>query len=364
MVDINLFKDDDEDEKKWDSSPGKSEGLGDDFKDDFDLGGGLTDGPHLEDDSLLGDIDAIPDLEESMENGKEENYEIGDDVRKKTSPVLWIVLGIVLIAAFFYWFVYQPAEKKKLKIPNLVMSRNRQIPAGQTQDSTQLGERSLTQKPPQNIPSSTVTEVMNGDLPKEIVPIPTSIEATKAAFYDLIHSEQFAAVLIYGNRFMVEYVSETPGIANSMGHRIQTLLGSAGYKVSPEERHRTAGKIYYWGVVSGVLPQPAKIISQVAIKQFSSKDAFITEIRSISTQHKVVIQEVDKMASSIEKNKNQFLVKMTIAGSRGNIFAFLDALKGMQGSFVLTKLLLVPELYSDFKAEKVKIVIDLLVSVQ
>ncbi|MFC1501818.1 hypothetical protein ACFL6A_00230 [bacterium] len=373
MVDINLFKDDGEEEKKWDSSPDKADGMEDDFKDDLNMGEDLGGSPSLDDDSLLGDIDAIPDLEESMESEQEEDYEIGDVTKKKTSPVLWIVLGVVLIGAFYYWFVYEPAQKKKLKTPNLVMRTNRPDMAGQPQDTTRSVQSNVTQEPPKTTPqtsqptitpTTTVARVMGGELPVVVVPVATSVEATKAAFNDLVRSGQFAAVLIDGNRFMVEYVSETPGIAKSMGHRIQTLLNSTGYKTSPEEGHRTAGKKYYWGVVSGTLPQQTQLLSQISTKQYPSANSFIAEIRGASSRHKVVVQEVETMSTQMANNRKKSLIKMTLAGSRSNMFTLLDSLKGMQANLTLAKLLLVPSKYSDFNAESVKTVIDFVISVQ
>jgi len=363
MVDINLFKDD-EDEKDWKPTPGEGEELEGNRQEDLEFEEDVWETPALGDEDILGDEETIPDFEEPGEIEEEEDYEFGDVKKKKTSVWLWFLMGIVLVCASLYLFVLQPRQIgiKRLttyvtKKPSEAGKRVEEIQERGLDRDAALVDSSGVDR------SGQVAAMVDSDYSRAMGSVSTAVEASRAVFEDLTRHGQFGAVLLTGDRFFVEYVSETPGVAKAMGHRIQTLLGASGFKVSPEERHRTAGRIHYWGVVSGELPQKARGAARTPVQRFATAESFIEGIKGFVLQHRLTVRGLQKLSESSEEGTRQTCIRVKVEGSKTHALDFLESLKGFQGNYGLAKLLLVPSNYSDFKANQVKLVLDFLVSV-
>jgi hypothetical protein len=363
MVDINLFKE--EDEEEWKSPPDEG---GEDVEgvlgEDLDLGGEETDAesPSFEDEKFLSDEDAIPDFEEPEERELEEDYEYGDS-RARGAPVwLWALLGAVVVAAAFYLFYLQPRQKAKSQMQTVTLRKSpadslapglqrqsAQAVATGADSSTTLGDQrsgeaavSRDAVSTTNVPSSTILFV----------------NAATAVFDNLSSQGQLGTIVFEGGKFHVGYVSSTPGVAQTMGQRVQRLIGASAVRVSPEDRHSTAGKIQYWGVVSGDLPSGGAAVPQASTTRFNSADGFVAGIRGLGTENRMTFQQTEKFSIQSEGRRRKAPVRMKIEGARANAINFLNALKGFQGNYDLTKLTIAPVNISDYTASQVKLVLD------
>jgi len=363
MVDINLFKEEEEEKRERAPTSKKGREFEDDLGEDLELEKELS-GSSLSDEELLSD-EALPDFEEPEEK-EEEDYEFGEAKEKKSSLFVWILLVIVVVSAALYLFVLQPKQIKPKQMTTPFPHEppvDEKLAQEQKQRTGEAVEKIGTITAPQDSsPSSRVAAMMDKEPFKILGSIETSVEASKIVLQDLTSRGQFGAVLISGNRFIVEYVSETPNVARPMGYKIQTLLGASSHKVSPEDRHRTSGRIYYYGVVSGDLPQKPSKGTVTPARQFATVDSFIEGVKSLTKQNRLITQEVQKLSESSGKGVRQVSVRMKIEGGKAQAVAFLDSLIGFQGNCSIAKLLLVPLDYSDFEASQVKLVLDFYVT--
>jgi hypothetical protein len=351
MVDINLIKDDEE--KEWEpDSPGADEFIGEATKDEMKLDPDEK-VPSFDDVNLGGNAnESLLDDEES----EDEQYGIKGNGKMKKSPMwLWLLLGLVLVAVALYLFVLEPRFSKSRKAA-AAGPRKRA-------DSTQVAGGNKAGVPPQDSGRTALTQPGSGRptaLP-ESGSISYFIESSKSIFEQLTRSGQFGAVLITASRFFVEYVSQTPNAGSQIGNQVQALLGASKFTASPEEKHRTAGKMFYWGVVSGDLPKSYQRDNSIVAKQFSSLDGFVEGLRTFVRQYPLNIRSVQKLPSGSDRGQKQTNVRIIIDGSKTNGLLFLKTLQGFQGNFALDKLLIAPATYSDFTADKMKIVLDFMV---
>ena len=365
MVDINLFKEDEED-KEWKPTLDDENVLEGELTKDLDFGDDIHEPPDLNKDMLLDDEEEIPDFKETDENELEEDYEYGEIREKKPPVLLWLFLGVVVIGVALYLFLIRSGRLSKSDIVNLISKRpavSDSLSSKQVSKEPSVGTEgqqtdSQTQIAQGRPISERVTTMMNEGSLQVKASVGTLVDASKIIVQDLSRYGQFGAMLISGDRFFVEYVSETPGVTKSMGHRIQTLLNASGHTVSPEERHRTAGRIHYYGVVSGGLPKKSGFVIQPGTGRYTSVDQFVSGVNTLSLQNRMVIQETQKFSDRSDRELKQAFVRMKMEGSKENALAFMESLKNLQGSFGLAKVLIVPANYSDFTAGQVKVVIE------
>jgi len=357
MVDINLFKDEGEDE--WTLNPDEGEGNGDELKDDLVFGDEISEST-LDDEALFGDEeDSIPDLEESEEVFKgEDEYNYGEAREKKSSFLLWAVLFVALIGVGFVIFQFvlprlRSPETKEASAP----SRQEALKsvtgepgemAVSREDSSTGGEKLVE-------PGIKIT-----DQPSMLLPM---IENSKKVFQALTQTGQFESVIISGNKFHVGYVSETPNVAESMGHKIKTLLNVSSVIVSPEDGHRTAGKMYYHGVVSGQLSYPATSVTPTSANRFNTIEAFERVIKGLVQRNSLSVKEIQNLSEKDENGRKETEIRVKIQGGKERVLAFLDALKQVRGNFVLNELLIAPVMIVDFQANEIKLVLGFLVSI-
>ncbi len=365
MVDINLFKDEDE-EEKWESDSGGDEksDAGDDLIDDFPIEEELTESSALSDNDLLDSDEPIPDFEEPEENALEEDYQFGDIKEKKTSPWIWVALGVVLIFAAVYFFYIQPRQTP----PEQVVPR---MPSGlseggvSSEGASDSGEGVVDSGSEEGVVSeesgaASETEVQSqiGGL-NALASVSAVVDASVAVFSNLTQTGQLGTIVLEGYQFHVGYVSETPGVAQAMGARIQSILGISEFNVSPEDPHRTAGRMHYWGVISGVIPQKASTSSSSAeSRQFATTDQFIQEINTLIQNNRLSVEETQKFSARSEGGLNQVPIRMKIEGNKAQTLGFLNSLKGLQGNYRLLKLTMAPVDISDFQASQVKLVLE------
>jgi len=369
MVDINLFKEEDEEELKP-SGEGEGENLEDELGEDFGLEEEESEPSPLDedDDSLLGDEEVIPDFDEPDEQEVEEDYEYGETKTKRTPVWLWALLGVVLIGASVYLFWYQPRQKRKSAASrqsavDLVSVDSLRQGAQQSQagpitagrDSSGITRDTTSQKDRVSglVPATT----------KGLTPSTLFIDVASAVFENLSAQGQLGTIILEGNKFHVGYVSSTPGTAQQMGQRIQRLIGAAGFQVSPEDRHRTAGKIQYWGVVSGEMPAMKQEGPPPSSGRFPTADSFINGVKELVQQSQLSFQQAEKFAVRSIQGVRQIPVRAKVEGNKANALMFLKNLKGFQGNYNVSKLTIAPVNISDFKASEVKLVLDFLISV-
>ncbi|HHS13231.1 MAG TPA: hypothetical protein ENN03_05620 [bacterium] len=368
MVDINLFRDEEEKEEKdkkdqWETPEGDDDLLDKELGDELMFEEESSKSSSLFNEELLGEEEeAIPDFDVPDDTDKED-YEFGEVKARKTSPGVWIALGVVIIAAGLYLFVLQPKGSRpkeaspSVKRPASVVRR----PQTMQEDAAQ----ELTPQPASK-PQATehVAEMVDRTSTVYRVPTSTMVNASRAAYEDLSRQRQFGAVLINGDRFHVEYVSETPNVANAMGHRIKTLMGAASFKASPEDRHQTSGRYFYWGVISGVLPTVRTAGTPAAgTASYASEAQFKTAVQQLITKYQMASREFVKLSESREAGGRQLLIRVKTDGSRANALAFLNGLKSFEGNHHVLKLLLAPVEYADFQGDRVKIVLDFAVQI-
>jgi hypothetical protein len=381
MVDINLFKEDGEEELGWGGeSSGNEESNDDTIGDEFGLDEGeeldgelkeelsfeedFDEAPTLDDEELLGDDDVVPDFDESEEDISDEDYAFGEVKRKSTSPVIWILLGIVVVGAGIYKFWWEPQQNAKKPViatrppdVNTLIEKMRQEQAQETPGETEGSEIESTpivaetSKPPIK-----VSKYKSGD-------ITGHLDAAVSVFENLSQQGQLGTIVIDGNQFRIGYVSATPNVANAMGHRIQTLLGVTETKNSPEERHQTAGVVRYWGVVSGSMPQLNGQTSQSQSKSFMNTDQFLNWLKEYCANRSIAVKQTETFTEKSVAGKKMIPVRIKTEGRKAQVIQFLKGLKGFQGNYVMTKVIFTSVNISDYEAKQVKVVLDFLYEV-
>ncbi len=365
MVDINLFKD--EDEEKWESDSGGEEknDSGDDLIDEFPIDEELTQSSALSDKDLLNSDEPIPDFDEPEENMLEEDYQFGDIKEKRTSPWIWVALGVVLAFAAFYFFYYLPKQPQSepivARMPSGLnegdVSSEQEQTADIVEDNVDSDSRESGVVTGEGTASREAENQISGL--NALASVGTVVNASVAVFNNLTQTGQLGTIVLEGYRFHVGYVSETPGVAQAMGERIQSILGILEFDVSPEDPHRTAGKMHYWGVVSGVIPQKTSTpLPSSESRQFTTTDQFIQEMNTLVQNNRLSVQETQKFSERFEEGLNQIPIRMKIEGNKAQTLGFLNALKGFQGNYRLLKLTMAPVDISDFQANQVKLVLE------
>ena len=356
MVDIDLFKDEGED-KDWESSPEGSDDFGDELKDDLDLGEDFQDSSALEPEGILDDEEAIPDFEEPDESEDYDDYEYGEVKDKKTSPILYVILGVVIVFAAAYFLGLIPGFKPPGKtITSRPVDTIRKPPSLVVEDTTRI--ETTTQLPPDQ-ESSADQRTTPLKMTKSGERHAVLVNSCQSILNNLTQNGQFGTLMIDGNRFSVQYVSETPGMSQAMSEKIKGLLGATNIKVSSEDSQRSQGKRVYFGVVSGELPVGAMSAAGAGKTNFLSLDQFNNQIKSIANQYGLSILKIDKLAA--HNGGRQQAVQIKIEGSKNQALTFLSSLNTIQSKFEIDKLLLVPAEYTDYNASRLKVVLDILV---
>jgi len=355
MVDINLFKDDDnQEDRNQNSNEGAGEDQNADLGDDFNFDDDFNETSSLDDAALLGEEDAIPDFEEPEDTVGEEDYDYGEVKKQKTSPVIWVMLGLAILV-FVYFYVVDPMLKKqkqavrpKKPVATRVVQSDENQRAGVTQTTqTPTGQ---TAKPGKTTPGGTIAQ--KGKT------IPVFVNSGKAIFNDLSSQGQLGTIVLDGNHFNIGYVSSTPNVAQTVGKRIQQLLGITTFKASPEDRHRTAGKIHYWGVISGKLFDESVIVFRSTGKQFVSATQFSDELKTLAKNQGVSVSQTQTFSQRTEGSAKFLPIQMKFQGSKTQLVSFMSALNGFKGNFGLTKLTIAPVSISDFKATQAKLLLE------
>ncbi|MBN2417571.1 hypothetical protein JXO52_17170 [bacterium] len=416
MVDINLFKDEEEDDLEpkpnqdinlplddvddflSDSSvpdtdfsdsdllgPGdaSARGTSDSDLSDLDLGGDDLGGKldfeeDLSDfddrsfgrrDSAKGRVDdafldeEFGDLPEEDGVGDTSDYAFGDVQKKRTPAWIWILFLVVVGSVCVYLFVLQPrmVQYKTVSVrqPGVTMTDSSAIAQA---DSARRAQDSLSTRitqPATNNAAAAAAGAGNRTAlsPADIGSRSVYASAALRILEDLSKTAQFGAVLISGPQFAaVQYVSETPNVSQAMGHKIGTLLQLTSVKKSPEERHRTGGKLYYYGVVSGTLPGGGA--GERSTGQVQSYADFTRDVKNSIRQHGLTLTDIQKLNEKQVQGHVQTDIRIKVSGSKAAVTAFLPTIGSMKDNIYITKLFMTPSVYTDFQAEQVKLVLE------
>jgi len=402
MVDINLFKDEGEDDKDWTPGPDDESGLGDELNDDFGfdedegfeenldehLGFGtesesdsdselepaaeLEEEVSLDDEDLLDDVEDVPDFEEPEEDLLEEEYGVGQDKAKKTSPFIWVFLGIVVVGAAIYQFVIEPRQRAKQAVVTekpdvnklIAQMRQEQGVPDTTQAAVVTEEADSVS---QQVPVQVATQEQQTE-ETEAAPVQSgSVEtASLVSVYlpqagtvldNLSKQGQLGTIILNANQFHIGYVSESPNASSAMEHRIKTLMEVSNVKSSPEERHTTNGRVRYWGVVTGRL-QNKSASASAQNKMHSSSDSFIQWVKTVAQGSRLSVKQTEKFARQTAAGKNLTPVRIKVEGNRTQIVQFLASLGKYQGNYTLGKMVIAPVTITDYEARQARIVLD------
>jgi len=339
MVDINLFDENDTGKpKKWDDSDSGSHSLGsEDLDEDLAFDNKKT---KLKNEDPFQAEDTVPDWGENEELGAMPAETGG---RKKSSVGLLAVLGTLLVAAAVFFLYIYPGMTK----PKKPATTTRTGPA------VKPGETAVK---PVGRPDSLRAAGRAGS-------IAYAVQAAQKAFLNLSEQGQLGVVIINAKQFMVQYVSETPGVANAMGQRIQTLLGVPRYTASPEDRHQTAGQTRYWGVISGQWVQP--LTNPVAIGAAGSMntDMLIARMKEEALKKGLTSRDVQKFPTLKEGVINKSSARIIVEGEKSKVVEFLGSLQNIEGRWGLSKILIAPLKIEDFYARQAKLDIEFWVAV-
>ena len=354
MVDINLFKDDEDEKGEWQPTSGGEGELEDELREETLGAEGDFSGPSpLDEEGLLGSEDeVIPEFGEHEEGEQEEDYEFGGGREKKTPLWLWAFLGLVLIGAVIYLFIIQPRQKKQGE--ELLSSRT-QLTADSLSSVRRLGAVGTVRK------DSSAAARKDSSISRpavEGVSASMYVEAAGAVLENLSRQGQLGTIVVERDQFHVGYVSETPNVAQAMGHRIQTLLGASSFKVSPEDRHTTGGRIRYWGVVSGTLPKKASGVVETTGERFETEQSFIDGMKGRIQQHGLSIQQTEKFSVQSVGGIRQIPIRMKVEGSKNQVASFFNGMKKYRGNYGLNKITIAPANISDFFANRVIVMLD------
>jgi hypothetical protein len=339
MVDINLFEDEDEQlgkkEKAGDPAGKKESGLSgdplkeDDFNFDEDPAGVSLD--------PFGESEIKPEFD--SENADRQKSGKGGGKTKKVSPV-FIVLGVVVLAVVVFVQFFMPSPKPAPKLRQL-------RPGLQVKpDTAKIGAGNISQK---NLPpSGSALEEASSQTVKYV-------ETTKTILENLGRDGQFGVLLLKGDQFFVEYTTADRGLSETMGRKIQTMIGADGFKVSREEKRTVNQTTWYFGVVSGKMPAVKPAVPK---PQKTTADQFIEQLKSLVSQKGLSNSKIQKFSEYSRNMKLQTPVSLRAEGIRKNAVAFLESCKTLQGNYELQTLLVSPLEIADRQANQVKVVVD------
>ncbi len=373
MVDINLFKEDEEKEWQPDSEGNENESQ-DTFDDDLGFDDTLDGDEDVEreeapsdNEDFLGEDEAIPEFDDEEDDieaedlDQELDYDYGEAKDKKAPVWLWIVLILVVLGAGFYLFVYPKMTPPiSTDIPRQQeISQTKKTP-GIKPDSTKADSAAAATLSQIQQQTTTIKDPSAQTRPARFIQSNNAalISVSETIFNNLAQQNQFGAMLISENQFMIQYASETAGVAQAMGHRIKTLIGVSEIKISPEDRNVKGNRVRYEGVISGTLPDKTYRVSNPVVKQYANARSFEQDIRGMLSQYKLKIQSIQKLSATSEGEP----VRIKAEGSRPNILGFMNSLKNIQGNLHMEKLFLSPASHTDFDAENVKLVLDFVVA--
>jgi hypothetical protein len=340
MVDINLFEDDDEQlgkkEKVGDSSGKKESGLSgdtlkeDDFNFDEDPAGVSLD--------PFGESEIKPEFSEP-ESASRQKSGRGGGKTAAVSPVV-IVLGLVVLAVVVYLKFFMSSPKS-------VPQPQRSKPAFQMKpDTTRKGTGASALK---------AVPFPGGTAGEASIQTVKYIETTKTILENLGRDGQFGVLLLKGDQFFVEYAAANGGLSESIGKKIQNLIGADGFTVSKEERRLINQTAWYFGVISGKLPS---MNPPVPKPQRMTADQFVEQVKNLVGQNGLNSSKIQKFSEYMRNMKLQTPVSLRAEGSRKNTMEFLESCKNLQGNFELMTVLVVPLEIADRQANQVKLVVD------
>jgi len=327
MVDINLFEDDDEQlgkkEKTGDPSGKKESGLsGDSLKeDDF----------NFDEDPAGASLDPFDESEIKPEFRTEDaDRQIssrGTGKAKKVSPVI-IVLGVVVLAVVVYmqFFMSTPKSVPQPKQPRPII--------------------------PAKIDTAKVGIIAIGEASSQTVKY---IEITKSILENLGRDGNFGVLLLKDDRFFVEYAAVKRGLSETIGKKVQNMIGADGFTVSREEKHTVRETVWYFGVISGKLPSMKPAVPKA---QQITANQFIEQLKNLGNQKGLSNSKIQKFSAYSRNMKLQTPVTFRAEGNRQNAVAFLESCKILQGNYELLTLLVAPLEIADRQANNVKLIVD------
>jgi hypothetical protein len=350
MVDINLFDDEEEKsgkrENDWDSTPDKPEGKKpESLKDDLNLDDDFGNTASLGDETLLGEEEVVPELDDSESKGTGGDYGSRSSKKKKTQPVYFVILALFFVIAVVY--VYFMTQSRK-------GGGRKTLSSKQTASLTKPGSVSTARKGAGRTGAS-------ADSIRSVAAtgakLTGPIELAKTVFDDLSRQSQFGAILLDGERFAVEYVTDSPGGSQEMGKRIQKIIGISEFKSSPEEKHTLNGRTTYWGVISGTIAVKPVPGFQTTSAKFATADQFAEQVKGLAKQNKLAFVDVKNRFSGPSETRNAGF-RLRGEGGKSQVLAWLEQISKFQPNCSVRTLFLVPMDYFDQKANNIKLVLD------
>ena len=312
MVDINLFEEEvtpgKKDKPSEPSSRREDKRSGDGLKDDdFNFDDDLSE-PSL--DQFQPEMEPVfEDDKTGSRRGKDPS---GGSKTKKTSPtfLIIVVLAAMAVVAVIQFMIPSPQMEKRGKA---VSVHRPGAPGVQTiADSAKVaGQRILQKADLGGGPSAAgLGSVTSGQTVH-------FVEAAKTVVDYLGKNNQFVALLLKGDRFYVEYGSETRGAADAVGQKIQALLKAEGFKASPEDRHRIVDGVRFCGVISGTLPRqvPAGLGATPAATVWNA-DSFVDKLNSLMKEKGLRSGKVQKFQEFPMAGVRQTPIRLRVEGAR------------------------------------------------
>lgn len=394
MVDINLFNDDEDDEKKDDNlesqdNPKEQNGnleeefgfgegdelsgnlddeLGEDLDDDIekDLEDGLDEEPSLDDDDLLGE-EEVPILDDAEETAGDKDYSFGEMKKKGVSLFLLIILGIVAISAAGYHFVIEPKINSLKKLQNEISTNkvadvSKIIKQKQEDLAAQIDTSEAADV--EKVTKDSAIRVSSGIKTSEYIDktkLPAIITVSEKIISGMADNDQLGTVIIDmdGKSFRVGYASEKSNISTAVANRIKNLLNIKECKVSPEEKYKTNGNVRYWGVVSGKFPEDLKFEGLGENKSFVSGESLIKWLKGQVKDYKLTFEQSEIFPARKVSGKTNIPVRIKIRGDRKLVIDYLAVLYRFSGKYTIDKLIITSANSADFSAKEIKSVIDL-----
>lgn len=360
MVDINLFKDEEGEERELNP---ESENLEDslDGLDDFDFDEPLNAldsddlDSSLEEDSELLEDESMPDLEGHEELEPEGDYDYGESNSKGTPLWVWGALAAAMVLVFLWFFVFQPKLSKTSPSESRLVTKPVTTPA-QTQPDTLRQAKAEVKDTVRAVAVPPVTEAVSGE---GIGVLSTYALVANKVVENFTSSGQFAGMFLSGEGFFaIEYVSRSKGVGSAMAHRVKTLLGVGSVKLSPEDSHIIKGKRYYLGVISGTLPQGGAQQKSGSAAAYASGMDFEKALRRLAAQRNQRVNGFEKLSSRSRGSKKQSDYRIKLQGNRAKLNALLQGLRTLGGNAYILKLNLAPSNYTDFNAQSVKLTLE------
>jgi hypothetical protein len=343
MVEINLFEDEEgqpaKHDKSGDSPLRRDDDLtGDSAKsDDFGFDDELTE-PSLD----QFDSDIEPEFVPDGPRGSKSKKSRGGGGSKQVSPLIWALLGLMVIAVAGFLMFPKLFAPKAGKTGAAVIRR----PTPRTVRTPGDSVRTPAARPGTALPAAGA---------RAAGPTAKYVESAKAVVENLGKDGQFVALLLKGDQYFVEYATASRGGQEAMGKRIQGLLGADAFKASPEDRHKVSGSDRYFGVISGRMPvakNPAAAGTKI------DAEAFKTRLNALVAEKGLTQTKILKVSEVTLNGKLQTPIRLRTEGSRANAMAFLEGLKTLPVNGEMSKLLVAPTDISDLAAAKVKLVLD------